>query len=195
MEKELLDVGRSLRASDGVLEDQAERGQVLRLTEEEARTYPHLVIASLGGQSDGQAQRSDFSKRPVRRSNGVPVNRWRHIRELQLRQTSKGQCAKNRRSVRRRSHQPQTSPRHTDRYLLRHAIGTSCHPKSNLAQPFTSTRLEQSVSRLQVTAGLGCHRPLGVWRSICWVMLHARGTCSWRTTFSEKPAVRRTEQR
>ena len=31
-----------------VLQDQAERGQVLRLTEEEARTYPHLVIASLG---------------------------------------------------------------------------------------------------------------------------------------------------
>ena len=46
-----------------VLEDQAERGQVLKLTEQEARNkYPHLVIASLG------ANRKDkcLSKSPIR---------------------------------------------------------------------------------------------------------------------------------
>ena len=59
-----------------VLEDQAERGQMLKLSEQEARKkYPHLVIASLG------ANRKDLPSGVVSArvlfdgSNGIPVNR------------------------------------------------------------------------------------------------------------------------
>ena len=166
-----------------VLEDQAERGQVLRLTEEEARrTYPHLSGCIGEGQSERQSQWTDFGESPVRRVE-------RHTREWKDAHPRPGvslQCAADlRRAVREKSKIGQktfartadVAQAHRQVPMLRIAIGTSWGPKSNLALPFTSTRLEHSGSRLRVTAGLGCRRPLGVWRSAWWVMLHTCGTC------------------
>ena len=63
-----------------VLEEHAERGQVLKLSEQEARKkYPHLVIASLGANRRRQAQRSCVGESSVRVSNGIPVNRRTRI--------------------------------------------------------------------------------------------------------------------
>ena len=65
-----------------VLEDQAERGQVLRLSEEEARKkYPHLVIASLGVNRKDKPNGVVSARVLFDGSIGVPVNRRTRIRD------------------------------------------------------------------------------------------------------------------
>ena len=65
-----------------VLEDQAERGQVLRLTEEEARKkYPHLVIASLGANRKDKPNGVVSARVLFDGSNGISVSRRTRIRD------------------------------------------------------------------------------------------------------------------
>ena len=63
-----------------VLEDQAERGQVLKLSEHEARKkYPHLVIASLGANTKDKPNGVVTSRVPFNGSHGISVNRRTRI--------------------------------------------------------------------------------------------------------------------
>ena len=65
-----------------VLEDQAERGQVLRLTEEETRkNYPHLVIASLGANRKDKPNGVVSARVLFDGSNGISDNRRTCIRD------------------------------------------------------------------------------------------------------------------
>ena len=49
-----------------ILDDQAEREQVLKMSEVEARRrFPELAVASLGGDEEGETRRRGYSKDPV----------------------------------------------------------------------------------------------------------------------------------
>ena len=65
-----------------VIEDQAERGQVLKLCEQEARKkYPRLVIASLGANRKDKPNGVVLARVLFDGSNGIPVNRRTRIRD------------------------------------------------------------------------------------------------------------------
>ena len=65
-----------------VLNDQSSRGQILKLTEAEARVqFLHLVVASLGAQRKDKPGRIISARVLFDGSNGTPVNRRTRLRD------------------------------------------------------------------------------------------------------------------
>ena len=65
-----------------VLEDHANRGQVLKLSEDEARKrYPNLVVASLGAQRKDKKDGSYTARVLFDGTNGISVNKWIRVRD------------------------------------------------------------------------------------------------------------------
>ena len=62
--------------------DQAKRGQVLRLSESDARKrFPGLVIASLGAQRKEKRGRAVTARGLFDVTHGIAVNHWTRVRD------------------------------------------------------------------------------------------------------------------
>ena len=182
-----------------VLEDQATRGQVIKMTEHEARRrYPDLVVASLGAQRKDKPGGAVSARVLFDGTHGITVNTRTRIRDQE-----RGPIAADLKRVMREKSRvgvptfaltADVSEAHRQISQSQNGTGISSGVKWFLVVQSSLTQWVRLALRQHPTTGHVLLRPSVVSLSTWQAARLTRGTCWWLTTTILMRAAQTTEQ-
>ena len=180
-----------------VLDDQAERGQVLKLSEAEARSlYPNLVVASPSANRKDKPNGVVIARVLFDGTNGIHVNKRTRIRDQERSPIAAvlKRAMREKARVGERTFALTADVSEAHRQVPIAECDWRMQARSNPGLQSTSTRLGPLAVPLLLTTGLELRRPWAAWLSTSLENRRTHGTCWWRTTSTLKPVALGTVQ-